>query len=355
MGEALTKELLVEAFYKISGNHETAKIHALINNIDNFASSLDFDTDLKNMRTVLHVWLSDFNNDSYETTQEFAQPIFDYLDKNPEWSFFDITILYCVVAHTKILKTAHELTQKALAIMDDKYDHEDLYWTSRWTIQYNILPRIVRARYYPDVKGEPKEDLETLKEMFEQYLAYVYKACDDYDLYMAKLITSMRQSAFEGNYAKVESALQKLKTYLNDKGPVAIRIFTTTLQEVMNYHRYLGSTLSEKQLRFIVGLNIRKRRLAIKMSRADLAAILKTGADYIGGIEQGHKNPSMLHLYRIADALGVDMNYLYYGEHSFTEGFDLKPIDEKLAEFLSTLTIKEKQKFLSLGMVMQDM
>lgn len=63
-------------------------------------------------------------------------------------------------------------------------------------------------------------------------------------------------------------------------------------------------------IRAIVAANVRRLRLAAELSQealADAAAIDRT---YMSGIERGRRNPSLLVLQRLADALRVEIAQL---------------------------------------------
>jgi len=51
-------------------------------------------------------------------------------------------------------------------------------------------------------------------------------------------------------------------------------------------------------------------------SQEDLAHATGLDRTYIGGIEQGRRNPSLDNIYRIATALGVDVATLFTGDPS---------------------------------------
>jgi transcriptional regulator with XRE-family HTH domain len=62
--------------------------------------------------------------------------------------------------------------------------------------------------------------------------------------------------------------------------------------------------------RDIVGGNVRKLRQQKGLTQEELAFAAKIDLTYVGGIERGHRNPSLLVMARIADALSVPLQKL---------------------------------------------
>ena len=65
--------------------------------------------------------------------------------------------------------------------------------------------------------------------------------------------------------------------------------------------------------RTIVGNNVRELRLARGMTQERLAFGAELDLTYIGGIERGRRNPSLLVMARIADALDASIVELLKG------------------------------------------
>jgi transcriptional regulator with XRE-family HTH domain len=59
--------------------------------------------------------------------------------------------------------------------------------------------------------------------------------------------------------------------------------------------------------RVIVGRNVRRIRLAKGMTQERLAFAAELDLTYIGGIERGRRNPSLLAMARIANALDAPL------------------------------------------------
>jgi transcriptional regulator with XRE-family HTH domain len=62
--------------------------------------------------------------------------------------------------------------------------------------------------------------------------------------------------------------------------------------------------------RNIVGKNVRKLRTQKGLTQEELAFAAKIDLTYVGGIERGRRNPSLLVMARIAEALSIPLSRL---------------------------------------------
>lgn len=62
--------------------------------------------------------------------------------------------------------------------------------------------------------------------------------------------------------------------------------------------------------RLILGRNVRRLRLQKKLTQEQRAFEAEIDLTYVGGIERGRRNPSLLVMARIAKALGVHVTKL---------------------------------------------
>ncbi|HLG46963.1 MAG TPA: helix-turn-helix transcriptional regulator [Reyranella sp.] len=58
-------------------------------------------------------------------------------------------------------------------------------------------------------------------------------------------------------------------------------------------------------MRKLVGRNVRRLRLSKGLTQERLAEICGFSQQYISGLEQGHRNPTVVTVYEIASALSV--------------------------------------------------
>jgi transcriptional regulator with XRE-family HTH domain len=59
--------------------------------------------------------------------------------------------------------------------------------------------------------------------------------------------------------------------------------------------------------RAIFGINVRRFRRQRRLTQEELAFEAEIDLTYVGGIERGNRNPSLLVMARIADALSVPL------------------------------------------------
>jgi transcriptional regulator with XRE-family HTH domain len=63
----------------------------------------------------------------------------------------------------------------------------------------------------------------------------------------------------------------------------------------------------------LFGNNVRKQRLAKGISQEQLAALTNLHRTYIGGIERGERNPSLINIMKISKALNISIPSLFKG------------------------------------------
>jgi transcriptional regulator with XRE-family HTH domain len=61
----------------------------------------------------------------------------------------------------------------------------------------------------------------------------------------------------------------------------------------------------------LVGANVRKLRLSVGISQAELATRMGVDRAYVSGLEAGQRNPTVVTLWHLAKALNVKMRELF--------------------------------------------
>ena len=69
-------------------------------------------------------------------------------------------------------------------------------------------------------------------------------------------------------------------------------------------------TSTDRERLRVLGANIRERRTASDLTLEDLANEAGLSVTYLGQTERGQRNPSVLVLWRVAEALGITLDQL---------------------------------------------
>jgi transcriptional regulator with XRE-family HTH domain len=68
---------------------------------------------------------------------------------------------------------------------------------------------------------------------------------------------------------------------------------------------------NEEQIKKHFGERVRQLRKAKALSQESLALVSDLDRTYIGGVERGERNISLVNIYKIADAFGVSVRELF--------------------------------------------
>jgi transcriptional regulator with XRE-family HTH domain len=74
--------------------------------------------------------------------------------------------------------------------------------------------------------------------------------------------------------------------------------------------------LMSDDVRRLVGNNVRRLRIAAGLSQAELAERMGVDRAYVSGLELGRRNPTIVTLWHITKALGVNLRSLVWEERT---------------------------------------
>lgn len=69
--------------------------------------------------------------------------------------------------------------------------------------------------------------------------------------------------------------------------------------------------LMSEDVRQMVGANIRRLRIAARLTQAALAARMGVDRAYVSGLESGQRNPTIVSLWHVAKALNVSVRHFF--------------------------------------------
>jgi transcriptional regulator with XRE-family HTH domain len=68
---------------------------------------------------------------------------------------------------------------------------------------------------------------------------------------------------------------------------------------------------NDRRIKKLFGHTVRNARLRAKLSQEELADAAGLDRTYIGGVERGERNPSLIALQKIASGLRITLSYLF--------------------------------------------
>ena len=71
--------------------------------------------------------------------------------------------------------------------------------------------------------------------------------------------------------------------------------------------------MRKRDVRIVFGERVRQLRNGIGMSQENLALACGLDRSYVGSVERGQRNVSLLNIHRLAAALGVTLEELFKG------------------------------------------
>ena len=69
--------------------------------------------------------------------------------------------------------------------------------------------------------------------------------------------------------------------------------------------------MKKNEHQILFGLSVRQHRNKKKLTQEELAALCELDRTYIGSVERGERNVSLLNIHRIAEALNIDIKELF--------------------------------------------
>jgi len=74
--------------------------------------------------------------------------------------------------------------------------------------------------------------------------------------------------------------------------------------------------MQSQELRHVLGANVKRRRLELRLTQQQLAKKLKVSQPYLSDVENGKCSPMLETLAEFSDALEVPPSYLLSGTHT---------------------------------------
>jgi len=298
----MSKNHLISEFYNIRGN-DIAKMDKLIAEIEANISKKEPDAQLQLLIHSLEAHKEELSGSNFATICKTVTPILDIL-QHIVWGLLEIDVLSFSINHIESYQLTIELMKKAIALLDSKYNRDEHTAARRFLFYFNISLRLLRAKFYDALTPE---EFENLEELFEHCINQAISICEEkssfngFITYRTVLLT--RQAIFHGNADKVLECIHALRNG-DDKAWLK-----TTSDEVVEYCKFMGRNVTTTMKNFMVGYLMKKRRVEIGMTTAELADAVGASQTNINEIERGANGVSGKRLIAVAQVLGVEASY----------------------------------------------
>jgi len=294
-----SKEHFINAFYGVE-SRDIAALNSLIGDIETYLIEEDSDIQLKLILHTLYAYVADNTADDFKKCCEAAAPIIEILRKG-EWELLELDILVSVLGYIASYSLTVELAQKALSILSKKFANIKHYELKRLRAYFNLSQRLLRAKCFDKVN--PQE----LKAFFDQCVNSAIAICEKKGLTTLKTVLRVRIAVFYGAYNDILNGLKALEDTKDESWIKAAK------DEVAGYlyHIDSDSKLSTKMHNFVVGHQIRRRRMERGMSTLDFADAIGSSQSAVNEFERGAKGVRGKRLQDIAKILDVDISYLH--------------------------------------------
>jgi len=325
-----TKEYFINEFLAFD-DKENVDEH--INRLETYISESGYDLQLKLILYYYQGLKADDLENNYNKACEFSALALDLL-KTTSWGWLELQVLASAISRAPHYTTSWEFMQKALKVLDDKFVNHENYEYSKFRLYGNLTWRLIRARYYDDA------DPADIQNKFDQCIKEAITFCEKMDYKIYRLVLLVRQAVFYGDSDKILKYVHELEA-TRDK--IWIR---TTKDEVVEYFLCLGSNVTTDLKNLIVGWQMHKRRIELRMKAAELAKAAGVRHATINLYERGERGAVYAKLCKIANALNVDVSY-FYGEAS-TESLNATTdiTTHKLIQLMAQMSENEKNYLL---------
>ena len=330
------REVLIDDFLTLHGNHDIKKLNQLIEEIQAYLSVNESDVKLGYILRVLQILKIDRQCDRFKQCCEIAEPILNELKDTNTWDSLTLNIFCSVINYSSSYMDAHNLAQKVFDILPDYKDGSYI----KQMLCINMTSRLLLAKY-KDISPRNQDlgQVKELREIFSNYLQQAIDFCEKHNETLFKKGLAVRKALFDFNCDAVFAGFEEI---VREKGREAKEFLKLVQAESMEYLFQLLSSLTSEQRHIVVGFQIRRRREELRWTTEDLADALNTNPSYINQLERGAAGAGLDRLIEIADILEVGVSYLL-GDMSDKPGPDFDPYLHHISILFKDATDKQKQ------------
>jgi len=325
-----TKEFFMDQFLNNFASAEEKILSERINGLEAYISENGYDAELQLILCTYRVFMADNVENDHKKSLDAAAPAFEILqDRNLGW--FELRVLGGIIDHYSSYTKCYELMQEALDVLEDKFSDYRNYDYNRFRFYFCLTLRLIRARYH-DV-GDPAD----IKTKFDHCVKEAIALCQKHGWLTLRTVALTRQAIF---YADSDKILECMAALKDTKDKEWIR---TTNDEIVENFKNLKTNITPALKRYIIGVQIQKRRKELGLTTRQLADALDAGVGLINEYERGAKEPGVERLILLADILKVDFSYFYGSPNAEETNATTDIATHKMVHLMSNMSETEKE------------
>ena len=311
-----TREMLIEEYFTHTG-YDIASINKFTRRLKTYLSSNEPDREIEYILLATQIDRESYVSNDFEVCKKMATPIFkELVESGTALSFVDISVLARVVEFAPTFDLAEDSTEKILHLLDTDHSHEKKYKTAKFITSFNVIPRLIRAKYPSANASKTEGSLDEIQTMFNHHLEISKAVAEKNNLTSHLAMLQLREGVFFASADLVEKGVVWLKTH-DRKG-----WYSSAVDELLTYYSHLRADITKTQLDILVGYRISKKRESQSMPSQYAAEFLGITDATLKQIETGRRGAKSIHLYKLSYLFNVDVSYFLYGETTSAQGND---------------------------------
>jgi len=200
------KHQLLEEMLTIGGNYKPDETKVVKSKLQDYAENNRNDLQIRDALIVLKTFEIESNYNDSETCCILSTPIFERLGRTPNWDFYDIRILACVIDYTKTLEQTLSLVEEIFDKLEN-YSYEKLYNPIKLNISINMTLRLLREKFSSTDNNQSEDELGKI---FSEYANSAVELCDKTDI-IHRAIVLVRKGIFYRDISLANEGFDLLK------------------------------------------------------------------------------------------------------------------------------------------------
>ena len=304
-----TKQILIDEFFTIKDGRGT-EVDSFIIKLKLYTAANEHDREMKHMLARMQAVKESYNSSNFELCRDITSGIFDELleDSTLHLSFVEVIILARVIEFAPTIKIAKHVAQKTIDLLEAEYINEKKCKTAKWMVSFNIIPRLIQAKYPNSESLKEEIDPIEIQSLFKHHMEIARHISDKNNLLPHIALLKMREGVFFANSELIDEGLTWLMKHERKNW------YPSARDELMAYYIHLRGDITKNQLDILIGYRINEKRESLNIPIEYAAEFIGLSESGLNQIETGRRGAKSIHLYKLAQLFGVDVSFFFYGE-----------------------------------------